>query len=81
MTDITAEDTHEVADNQAVLFRTEESGQSQSGECQRIVEKHLKRSKDIRLDEELQDSVGHSGDQAGFGPVDVTDQADKHHGK
>jgi len=81
MADITAEDTEEIANDQTMLFRTEKPGQPQSGEGHRVVEKHLKRSEDIRFDEELQDSVGHSGDQAGFGPVDVTDQADKHHGK
>lgn len=81
MTDITAEDAHEVADNHAVLFRTEESGQSQSGECQRIVEKHLKRGVDIRFYDELQDAVGQAGDQSGSGSIDVADQADEHHGK
>ena len=72
---------HMLDENPEYQLIAPKPGQPQSGEGHRVVEKHLKRSEDIRFDEELQDSVGHSGDQAGFGPVDVTDQADKHHGK
>ena len=77
----TSDDAGDIADLKSPLFLIEEAGKTQSTECQRIVQEHLRDCVENRLQHELHQAVSHCGHNADIRTIPVSDQNDEKHGQ
>ena len=77
--DVAAKYTNDNTGGQTEFFLREKSGQSQCTEGQRVVKKYLQRSLDIGLNDQLQNTVGHTGHNTDLRTVQIADKAHEKH--